>query len=107
MLTKTDLKEIRKIVRVEVEAEGRNIRDELKNDLITSRIRIQQEIRELGDRTKNLEVRMNIFEKNMEKAFNKLNKRFTELFDFLDKDQLRTSKRVRRIEEHLNLPDSL
>lgn len=107
MLTRTDLQSIDKLVskriREEIEAEGRNIRDELKSDIISSRIRIQQEIRDLADRIKNLEIRTNSLEKDIKKDFQKLNKRFTDLFDFLDKDQLKTSKRVERIEQHLNL----
>lgn len=108
MLTKSDLQAIDKLItrriREEVEAEGRNIRDELKGDIQESRVRIQQEIRDLSDRIKNIEIRVNNFEKDSKKEFQKLNKRFTDLFDFLDKDQLRTLKRVERIEEHLNLP---
>lgn len=107
MLTKTDLQAIDKMfskrVREEIEAEGKNIRDELKSDILNSRIRIQQEIRDLADRIKNLEIRVNNLEKDTKKNFQALNKRFTELFNFLDKDQLRTSKWVERIEEHLNL----
>ena len=107
MLTKTDLQAIDRMfskrVREEIEAEGKNIRDDLKSDIFSSRIRIQQEIRDLADRIKNLEIRVNNLNKDTQKGFQKLNKRFTDLFDFLDKDQLRTLKRVERIEEHLHL----
>ena len=82
MLTKSDLQAIDKLItgriREEVEAEGRNIRDELKGDIQESRIRIQQEIRDLSDRIKNIEIRINNFEKDSRKEFQKLNKRFTE-----------------------------
>lgn len=98
MLTKTDLQLIDKLfskrIREEIEAEGRNTRDELKSDILSSRIRVQQEIRELADRIKNLEIRTSSLEKDIKKNFQKLNKRFTDLFDFLD------------IEEHLNLSPS-
>ena len=108
MLTKTDLRAIDKLVskriREEVEAEGKNTRDELKGDVISSRIRIQQEIGDLADRIKNLEIRVNNSDIDSKKGFQKLDKRFTDLFDFLDKDQLRTSRRVERIEKHLKLP---
>ena len=110
MLTKADLSAIDKLVtkriREEVEAEGKNTRDELKSDLITARMRLDQQIRELADRIKNLEIRVNNADKNSEKGFKKLDKRFTDLFDFLDKDQLKTTKRVERIEKHLKLPAS-
>lgn len=110
MLTKADLSAIDKLVtkriREEVEAEGKNTRDELKSDVITSRMRLDQQIRELAGRIKNLEIRVNNADKNSEKGFKKLNKRFTDLFDFLDKDQLKTAKRVEKIEKHLKLPAS-
>lgn len=114
MLTKTDLQAIDKLfskrVREEIEAEGRNIREELRSDIIETRVRIQQDIRELADRTKNLEIRTNGSEKKLEdlgketkQGFRKLNKRFTDLFDFLDKDLMKTAKKVKRIEEHLHI----
>ena len=110
MLTKRDLSAIDKLVtkriREEVEAEGKNTRDELKSDVITSRMRLDQQIRKLADRTKNLEIRVNNADKNSEKGFKKLDKRFTDLFDFLDKDQLKTAIRVEKIEKHLKLPAS-
>lgn len=108
MLTKGDLSAIDKLVskriREEVEAEGKNTRDELRSDVITARMRLDQQIRELTDRIKNLEIRVNNADKNSTKGFLKIDKRFTHLFDFLDKDQLKTTKRVKRIEEHLKLP---
>ena len=110
MLTKSDLSAIDKLVskriREEVEAEGKNTRDELKSDVITSRMRLDQQIRELAGRIKNLEIRVNKADKNSEKGFKKLDKRFTDLFDFLDKDQLKTAKRVEKIEKHLKFPAS-
>lgn len=107
MLTKTDLQAIDKLVskrvREEIEAEGKNIRDELRSEILNSRIRIQQEIRELADRNKNLEISLDNLEKDNKKEFQKLNKGFTDLFDFLDKDLMKTSKKVERIEKHLHL----
>ena len=103
MLTKTDLKQMQKLLREEAEAEGRNIRNELQSDIRESRVRIQQDIRELSDRMKHLEIRVNNAEKETKKGFQKINNRLTELFDFLDKDLMKTSKRVERIEKHLGL----
>lgn len=108
MLTKGDLSAIDKLVskriRDEVEAEGKNTRDELKGDVITARMRLDRLISELADRIKNLEIRVNNSANNSNKGFRKLDKSFTHLFDFLDKDQLKTAKRVDRIEKHLKLP---
>lgn len=107
MLTKSDIaimeKVVKKVVRAEIEAEGRNIRDELRSDIIESRVRIQQEIRDLADRVKNLEVRVNTAEKNNKKEFQKLNKKLIKLFDFLDRDQIKVTKRVEKIEQNLKL----
>lgn len=107
MLTKTDIKQIEvsvgKSVRNEVEAEGKNIRDELKSELISARFRIQEEVRELADRIKNLEIRINNLNSDTKNNFTKLDNRFTDLFDFLDKDVMKTKKRTERTEKHLRL----
>lgn len=110
MLTKADLQQVRNLLRDEIEAEGRNIREELRSDIREARVRIQQDIRELADRTKNLEIRTNSSDKKLEdfrkeskEGFRKLQKRFTDLINFLDKDLMKTSRRVDRIEKHLGL----
>ncbi|OGM20375.1 hypothetical protein A2714_00890 [Candidatus Woesebacteria bacterium RIFCSPHIGHO2_01_FULL_38_9] len=59
MLTKTDLKEIRKIIREEVEVESQNIKDELQADMKMNLIRTLSEIREVKDRLKNVEIKIN------------------------------------------------
>lgn len=56
MLTKTDLEQIKKVVREEIEAEGELIKDELSNDIRTSRMEVVGEIREQDDRLKNIEI---------------------------------------------------
>ena len=92
MLTKTDLKEIRKILREEVEAESQNIKEELQADMKMNLVRTLTEIRELKDRMKNLEIGVRKIQKDLKYAI-----------DFLDKEGLKITKRVDRIEEHLNL----
>jgi hypothetical protein len=100
MLTKTDLKEIQKIVktatkkvvREEIEAEIEVLKDELQADIKMSQIRVQGDLRELKDRIKNLEI-----------AIRKLRKDVKTTSDFLDKEGLRLSKRVGRIEKRLHL----
>lgn len=107
MLTKTDLSSIDKIVkkrvRQEVEAEGKNIRDDSRSELRSTRMRIQEDVRELSDRTKNLEVRTNSLEKEMKKGFKKIEKSLEKTSDFLDREDLKSKKRIKRIEKHLNL----
>ena len=56
MLTKTDLKEIRKIIREEVETESQNIKTELQSDMIMSTMRIMSELDKIKDRLKNIEI---------------------------------------------------
>lgn len=117
MLTKTDLDSISKIVskkvREEVEAEGRNIRDNVKSDLFETKARIVTAVGELSDRVKNVEVRLNSVDGRLEsvetkivKGFRKLDKKFEDLFDFLDKDVMKNQRRIHRIEEHLGFPES-
>jgi len=92
MLTKADLKEIRKIVREEVETESQNIKDEIQADIKMSLIRVSGELNQIKDRLKNLEIKANKIQKDLKYAVN-----------FLDKEGLRVGKRVKRIEEHLGL----
>ena len=79
MLTKTDFKEIRKIIREEVE---------MKMNLV----RTLTEVREIKDRLKNVEIKILKIQKDLKYAVN-----------FLDKEGLRISKKVERIEKHLSL----
>ena len=96
MLTKSDLSQIRKVVREEVENEAQSIKDELGSDINMSRMRIQNDINELKDRIKNLEIRVS-------KMHAELKKEIKAVSYFLDKDIVKTIKRVRRVEEHLGL----
>lgn len=92
MLTKADLKEIRKIVREEVEAEAEHIKDEIHADVKMSLVRISGELNQIKDRLKNLEIKVNRIQKDLKYAVN-----------FLDKEGLRVQKRVDRVEKHLGL----
>ena len=63
MLTKIDLSQIKKVVREEVEAEGKNIRDGIESEVRMSRMRLQSDVSDLGDRLKNIEIRATSLEK--------------------------------------------
>ena len=93
MLTKTDLSQIRKVVREEVESETEPLKKELSMDVKMAQMRIQGDIRGLQDRTKNVEIEVR-----------KLSKGLKLTSGFLDRDQLKTKSRVERIEDHLKLP---
>ena len=92
MLTKTDLKEIRKIIREEVETESENNKSEIQAEMKMNMIRVVTEIRELSSRLKNVEVKLNKMQKDLKYSVN-----------FLDKFGLKIQSRVERIEEHLRL----
>lgn len=95
MLTKTDLEEVRKIIREEVETESQNAKEELQADLKMNMVRTVSELREIKDRLKNLEIKVNKIQKDLKYAVN-----------FLDKEGLKISKRVARIEADLGLPST-
>ena len=92
MLTKTDLSQIRKIIREEVETESQNIKDEIQADIKMSLVRISGELHRIQDRLKNVEIKINKIQKDLKYAVN-----------FLDKESLKIQKRVERIEKHLKL----
>lgn len=67
MLTKTDLSQLRKLVREEIEAEAKNSRTEVNAEIKLAGIRTVQELRETNDRLKNLEIRLARMEKDTKK----------------------------------------
>lgn len=93
MLTKTDFSKFKKLIREEVEAEGENIRSEIKGEIKLAGIRTTTELREVNTRLKNLEITTRKIQKDLAKTS-----------DFLDRENLETVKRVRKIEEHLGFP---
>ncbi len=111
MLTKTDLSQIKgivksetkKIVRQEIEAEGKNIRDDSRSELRSARMRIQEDVRELSGRIKNLEIRVNSMGREMKKEFKKVREEIKNSVNFLDKDYVRLKSKVERIKTHLKL----
>lgn len=54
MLTKTDLSQIRKVIREEVETESKSLQEELQGEIKLSRIEIQKEVRLVANKVKNL-----------------------------------------------------
>lgn len=96
MLTKDDLVAIRKLVREEVGNESQAIQDELGSELNSARMRIQTDVRELQDRVKNLEIRTARMHKDLKKEIKQVS-------HFQDVENLKTLKRVEKIESHLGL----
>ena len=96
MVTKSDIATLRKVIREEVSNESQTIRDELGSDITTSGFHLRDEISQLTDRIKNLEIRST-------KNHNEVKKEIKQVLNFLDKDNMQTRKRVIRIEQHLGL----
>jgi len=103
MLTKDDLKEIRKIVREEVEVEVGDAKDSIQSDLLHWRLQTQNDIRGLSDKVKNLEIRIGSLEKETKKGFRDIKKKLKTTVEFFDKDHLRNLERIERVERHLSL----
>lgn len=131
MLTKTDLEQlgklVRKVVREEVEAEVKDATHTLGSDIRASRMQVQHDISELDDRMKNVEIRVDGSDKNVnliigqldkiderligvekdvkdiKKRVKKTNKTVDVMIDISDKDIVGLRKRVGRIEEHLRI----
>lgn len=96
MLTKSDISEIRKVIREEVGNETQAIKEELQADINMSRMRVQSDIQELRDRIKNLEIRVAKMHKDLRNEIKFVS-------HILDKENMATLKRVKRIEEHLRI----
>ncbi len=96
MLTKSDVSEIRKVIREEVGNETQAIKEELQADINMSRMRVQSDIQELKDRIKNLEIRIAKMHKDLRNEIKFVS-------HILDKENMATLKRVKRIEEHLQI----
>ncbi len=107
MFTKQDLSQIgklvRKVVREEVENETKASKEELQADIIMARIRVQSDIRELKDRIKNVEIGFTGLETKITKMHKDLKNEIKMVVEFLDKDNMKTAKRVMRIESHLGI----
>ena len=67
MLNKSDLSQIKNIVREEVEAEGENIRSEINGEIKLAGIRTTTELQEVNTRLKNLEIAIRKIQKDLTK----------------------------------------
>lgn len=92
MLTKTDLSQIRKVVREEVESESKSLSEDLQGEIKLARIKIQNDIYTLANRVKNLEL-----------VTSKVQKDIKSIVRFFDKEYLQVRKRIKQIEDHLHL----
>lgn len=96
MLTKDDLKQIRTLVREEVETEAETTRSHIDSKQLDLRRELKPEIWGVKDQVKNLDIKVT---KNHKEVLAKL--KVTS--DFLDRENLSLVKRVKQIEEELDL----
>ncbi len=115
MLTKVDLKAIeditarvtKKIVREEISIETEDLKTNLESQIISSRMRVQSDIHSLAGRIKNVEIAANNLQKDMtivKKDVKYLKKELSFQSNILDKENLKTVKRVQTIERTLKIP---
>lgn len=96
MLSKGDLDQIRTVVREEVENEVTAAKDEIQSDATMTKILMQGNINEIKDRIKNLEIKTTRMHREL-KAEIKL------VVNFLDNENVKTTKRVKKIEDRLEM----
>jgi hypothetical protein len=117
MLTKNDLKEIRKVIREEVEAEVKDSTSNIEGTVRLSALNIRNDVDGLDDRLKNVGVRTDRVLKDMKtivfdalkpvkKDLNYLKKTINIAVRRFDEADVKMDKRVRKIEDHLDLPET-
>ena len=99
MLTKDDLKQIRSVVREEVETEVGNAKQDLESKIFRLEIHNSSELTNINNRLKNSEIRI---KQEIKKVYDKLDK----MDMFLDKEVMADRKRIVQIEERLGFPQS-
>lgn len=68
MLTKTDIQQIRGVVREEIEAEVSNAKTSLESQIRMSRMQVQHDISQLGDKVKDIEIDLKDIKKRVRKT---------------------------------------
>lgn len=107
MLTKSDLNQIRKVIRQEVKVEVKDSTQTLGSQIRISRMQVQANIGELDDRMKNVEIRLDDVGsqvKKTQKDVSQIKRNQDTMLDLLDREQMQQRKRIIRLEEHTGLP---
>jgi len=100
MLTNDDFSKLKKLIREEVEAEGKNTREELSHDIAIGRMELSRQLNALGSRTKDLEIS----NQKILKDTNKIKKDLSVSINLTDKLQVKLENRVKVIEKVLKIP---
>lgn len=107
MLTKTDLDQIRKVIRQEVKVEVKDSTQTLESQIRLSRMQVQANIGEVDDRIKNVEIRIDDVAssvKKTQKDISQIKRDQGTMLDLLDKEQMQQRKRIVRLEKEVGLP---
>ncbi len=99
MLAKTDIQQIRGVVREEIEAEVSNAKTSLESQIRMSRMQVQHDISQLGDKVKDIEIDL----KDIKKRVRKTEKTVDIMIDMFDKDIIAVGKRVEKVKQYLSL----
>lgn len=103
MLTKDDLKEIKKIMREEVGNEVKSSSQTLESQIRLSRMQIQSDIASVEDRVKNLEIKLVEIDKELNRKINRVQKTLNIAIKMFDETDVKHNKRISLIEDHLGL----
>lgn len=107
MLTKDDFFKLKKIIRDEVEAGGKIVRNDLGKEIRLAESHTRQELEIVNTRLKNLENTTDNLQKDItvvKKDVKYLKKELKFQSNILDKENIKTLKRVKIIEENLKIP---
>ncbi|MDP3955214.1 MAG: hypothetical protein Q8Q15_02535 [bacterium] len=97
MITKTDLSQIRKVIREEIEAEH----DEIQSEIKLFRIQIESRLSNIEDKLKDLTIKGNKHDLQLTKILRdiaKIRKDNKYMVDFFDKEYIVIKKRVEKLE---------
>ena len=99
MLTKSDLSQIRKVVREETEVESNSLKSELTSEVKLMRMRLESRLETIENKLKDSDIKLG----NVEKDLKYVKKTIEVMIKRFDEDDAALRKRVEKIEEHLNL----
>lgn len=106
MLTKTDLSQIRKIIREEVETEVSDAKKTLESLIRISKLEVKSQINDVDDRLKNVEIGVDMLGKdmkNVKKDLKFLRETANLIIKNFEEADIILKKRVEKIEEHLGI----
>ncbi len=115
-LTLDDLKAIRKVVQEEVKVEVRDSARNLEDQIRLTKISLSNDLSELDDRMKNVEIRMDNVVENVKKTgkdvkdvrnkVNKIEKTTSIIAKNYDEGDAVLHRRLKKVEKHLGLPQN-